>query len=137
DWLARDFIEHGWDLPRLLKMIVLSATYRQRSDLPSAEHARLDPENSLLYRYPAARLPAEMLRDNALAVSGLLVNQVGGPSVKPYDIALAFKPAEPDQGAALYRRSLYTYMRQTAPSPLMMALNASKRDVCQVRVEHA
>ncbi len=135
DWLARDFIEHGWDLRRLLKTIVLSATYRQSSDLASGELAAIDPENTLLYRYPAPRLTAEMLRDNALAVSGLLVRKVGGPSVKPYDIAVAFKPSEPDKGEGLYRRSVYTYMRQTSPSPLMTTLNASKRDVCQVKIE--
>ncbi len=128
DWLARDFIDHGWDLRRLLKTIVLSATYRQSSNVASGELATIDPENTLLYRYPAPRLTAEMLRDNALAVSGLLVHKVGGPSVKPYDIAFSFKPATPDKGEGLYRRSVYTYMRQTAPSPLMTTLNASKRD---------
>ncbi len=135
DWLARDFIEHGWDLRHLLKTIVLSGTYRQRSDVASGELAERDPENSMLYRYPAPRLTAEMLRDNALAVSGLLVSKVGGPSVKPYDIAAAFKPSTPDKGEGLYRRSVYTYMRQTSPSPLMTTLNASKRDVCQVKIE--
>jgi len=135
DWLARDFIDHGWDLRRLLKTIVLSATYRQSSNIASGELATIDPENTLLYRYPAPRLTAEMLRDNALAVSGLLVNKTGGPSVKPYDIAFSFKPATPDKGEGLYRRSVYTYMRQTAPSPLMTTLNASKRDVCQVKIE--
>ena len=102
DWLARDFINQGWDLRHLLKTIVLSATYRQSSDVASGELASIDPENTLLYRYPAPRLTAEMLRDNALAAGGLLVN---------------------------------TYMRQTAPSPLMTTLNASKRDVCQVKIE--
>jgi len=135
DWLARDFVNHGWDLRHLLKTIVLSATYRQSSNIVSGELVAIDPENTLLYRYPAPRLTAEMLRDNALAVSGLLVNQVGGPSVKPYDIEFSFKPSTPDKGAGLYRRSVYTYMRQTAPSPLMTTLNASKRDVCQVKIE--
>lgn len=135
DWLARDFIDHDWDLRHLLKQIVLSGTYRQRSDLASGELATQDPENTLLYRYPAPRLTAEMLRDNALAIGGLLVNRIGGPSVKPYDIASAFKPSTPDKGEGLYRRSVYTYMRQTSPSPLMTTLNASKRDVCQVKIE--
>ena len=135
DWLARDFMAHGWDLRHLLKQIVLSATYRQRSDVVSGELATRDPENTLLYRYPSPRLTAEMLRDNALAISGLLVTKVGGPSVKPYDIAAAFKPSTPDKGEGLYRRSVYTYMRQTSPSPLMTTLNASKRDVCQVKIE--
>lgn len=135
DWLARDFVEHGWDLRHLLRQIVLSATYRQSSDIPSGNAPIQDPENTLLYHYPPARLTAEMLRDNALSISGLLVPRIGGPPVKPYDIAAAFKPSTPDTGEKLYRRSIYTYMRQTAPSPLMTSLNASKRDVCQVKVE--
>ena len=135
DWLARDFVNHGWDLRHLLKTIVLSSTYRQSSDVASGELATIDPENTLLYRYPAPRLTAEMLRDNALAAGGLLVNKVGGRSVKPYDIEFSFKPSTPDKGEGLYRRSVYTYMRQTAPSPLMTTLNASKRDVCQVKIE--
>lgn len=135
DWLARDFVDSGWDLRHLLKGIVLSATYRQQSHVASGELASLDPENTLLYRYPAPRLSAEMIRDNALAVSGLLVKKVGGPSVKPYEIAVSFKPSKPDTGENLYRRSLYTYWKQTAPAPLMTTLNASKRDVCRVRLE--
>ena len=135
DWLARDFVEHDWDLRHLLRQIVLSATYRQKSDITSGDLATQDPGNTLLYHYPPARLTAEMLRDNALAISGLLVNKVGGPSVKPYDLAAAFKPSTPDKGEALYRRSVYTYMRQTSPSPLMTTLNASKRDICQVKIE--
>lgn len=135
DWLARRFIDTGWDLQDLLKTIVLSATYRQSSDIASGELAERDPENTLLYRYPAPRLPAEAIRDNALAASGLLVKTIGGPSVKPYDIAASFKPSEPDKGDGLYRRSIYTYWKQTAPAPLMTTLNASKRDVCRVRLE--
>ncbi|MDF1658415.1 MAG: DUF1553 domain-containing protein [Verrucomicrobiales bacterium] len=135
DWLARRFIDSGWDLQDLLKTIVLSATYRQSSDIASGELTERDPENTLLYRYPAPRLSAEAIRDNALAASGLLVNKVGGPSVKPYDIAVSFKPSDPGKGNDLYRRSLYTYWKQTAPAPLMTTLNASKRDVCRVRLE--
>ena len=135
DWLASDFVEHDWDLRHLLKQVVLSATYRQKSDITSGDLATQDPGNTLLYHYPPARLTAEMLRDNALAISGLLVDKVGGPSVKPYDLAAAFKPSTPDKGEALYRRSVYTYMRQTSPSPLMTTLNASKRDICQVKIE--
>jgi len=135
DWLARDFIDHGWDLRHLLKQIALSATYRQSSDIESGEYTSRDPENHLLYRYPAPRLTAEMMRDNALAVSGLLVEKFGGPSVKPYDIAVSFKPSKPGKGDDLYRRSLYTYWKQTAPAPMMTTLNASKRDVCRVRLE--
>lgn len=135
DWLARDFIDSGWDLRHLLKQIALSATYRQSSDVASGELVDRDPENTLLYRYPAPRLTAEMIRDNALATSGLLARRVGGGSVKPYDIAVSFKPLKIGSGDDLYRRSLYTYWKQTAPAPLMTTLNASKRDVCRVRLE--
>lgn len=135
DWLARDFTNHEWDVRHLLKQIVLSATYRQSSDIESGEYTSRDPENLLLYRYPAPRLTAEMMRDNALAVSGLMTDKVGGPSVKPYDIAVSFKPSDPGKGGDLYRRSLYTYWKQTAPAPMMTTLNASKRDVCRVRLE--
>jgi len=135
DWLARDFIDSGWDLRRLLKQIVLSATYGRESSIPSGQHVERDPENEWLWRFPPAKLSAEMLRDNALAVSGLLVDTVGGPPVKPYDIAVSFKPSQPDTGSGLYRRSLYTYWKQTAPAPMMTTLDASKRDVCRVRRE--
>ncbi|MCG8598700.1 MAG: DUF1553 domain-containing protein [Verrucomicrobiales bacterium] len=135
DWLARDFMDSGWNLHRLLKQIVLSATYRQSSDITSGELVTRDPENTLLYRFPAPRLPAEMIRDNLLASSGLLVAKLGGPSVKPYDLAVSFKPTDPGKGADLYRRSLYTYWRQTGPAPMMTTLNASKRDVCRVNLE--
>jgi len=135
DWLARDFMDHGWNLRRLLEQMVLSATYRQSSDVPSRDIVSQDPENTLLYRYPAPRLPAGMIRDNVLAASGLLVDEVGGPPVKPYEIAASFKPSEIDEGEGLYRRSLYTYWKQTAPAPVMTTLNASKRDVCRVREE--
>lgn len=135
DWLARDFIESGWNVRRLLKKIALSATYRQSSDITSGEMVTRDPENKLLSRFPAPRLPAEMIRDNALAASGLLAKKVGGPSVKPYDIAVSFKPSKPGKGEDLYRRSLYTYWKQTAPAPMMTTLDASKREVCRVRLE--
>lgn len=135
DWLARDFMNHGWDLRHFLRQLVLSATYRQSSRIASGELAEKDPDNVLLYRFPAPRLPAETIRDNALAATGLLVNRVGGPSVKPYDIAVSFKPSNPGKGDDLYRRSLYTYWKQTAPAPLMTTLNSSKRDVCRVRLE--
>ncbi len=134
DWLARDFIENGWDLRHLLKQIALSATYRQKSQV-SPQMRQIDPENLLLARYPAARLTAEMIRDNALAVSGLLAPKIGGPSVKPYDLAVSFKPIKPDTGENLYRRSLYTFWKRTAPAPVMMTLDASKRDVCRVKRE--
>ena len=108
DWLARDFVNHSWDLHRLLRQMVLSATYRQSTfgDLDSMEK---DTENLTFCRSNPNRLAAEMIRDNALAVSGLLVDDIGGPPVKPYEVAASFKPMEPDEGEGLYRRSLYTH----------------------------
>ncbi|HEX6260498.1 MAG TPA: DUF1553 domain-containing protein [Woeseiaceae bacterium] len=134
DWLARDFIAHGWDVKRLLKQIVMSATYRQSSAATAAQILS-DPENLWLSHSPRYRLPAEMLRDNALSVSGLLVDQEGGPPVKPYEVEVAYNPATPDPGAGVYRRSLYTYWKGSGPAPVMMTLDASKRDVCRMRRE--
>ena len=134
DWLARDFMNNGWDVKRLLKQMVMSATYQQDSTA-SGELLELDPENRLLARFPSYRLPAEMLRDNALAVSGLLVDKVGGPPAKPYEVEASFKPAKRDRGEGLYRRSLYTYWKRTGPAPAMMTLDAAKRDVCRVKRE--
>ena len=134
DWLAHDFVAHGWDVKRLLKKMVMSATYRQSSTV-SPELLARDPENLLLARAPSYRLPAEMLRDNVLAVSGLLVDRFGGAPVRPYEVEASFKPAKRDKGAGLYRRSVYTYWKRTAPAPVMMTLDASKRDVCRMRRE--
>ena len=134
DWLAVDFVEHGWDVKRLLKKIVMSATYRQ-SSVPAAEPLARDPENRLLARAPSYRLAAEMLRDNALLVSGLLAGKIGGPPARPYEVEVSFKPVGRDKGDGLYRRSLYTYWKRTGPAPAMMTLGASKRDVCRVRRE--
>jgi hypothetical protein len=134
DWLAKDFIDHGWDVKRLLRQMVLSASYRQRSEADPELVAR-DPENLLLARAPVYRLPAEMLRDQSLAVSGLLVEKLGGAPVRPYEVAVSFKPVDRDKGEGLYRRSLYTYWKRTGPAPVMMALDASKRDVCSVKRE--
>ena len=134
DWLSADFIENGWDVKRLLKLIVSSSTYRQSSRI-SADLLALDPENRLLARGSRYRLPAEMIRDNALQVSGLLVSRIGGAPVKPYEVAVSFKPTKVDEGDGLYRRSLYTYWKRTGPAPVMMALDASKRDVCSVKRE--
>ncbi|TWU35886.1 DUF1553 domain-containing protein [Novipirellula artificiosorum] len=135
DWLAVDFMESGWDVKASMKQIMMSATYRQSSQPSDATGDRLDPENRLLARFPAYRLPAEMLRDNVLAISGRLVATVGGPPVKPYEIEESFKPSKHDSGDSLYRRSLYTYWKRTAPAPSMVVLDAAKRDVCQVRRE--
>jgi hypothetical protein len=134
DWLAADFAAHGWDVKRLLKQLVTSATYRQDSAV-RAELLRKDPRNELLGRGPRYRLPAEMLRDNALAASGLLVRRIGGPPVRPYELTASFKPLPADTGPGLYRRSLYTFWKRTAPAPVMMTLDAAKRDVCTVRRE--
>lgn len=134
DWLARDFVEHDWDVRRLLRMMVLSSTYRQ-SAIVSRDLRGKDPENRLLARGPNQRLSAEMIRDNVLAVSGLLVSESGGPPVKPYDVALAYTPLPVDKGDGLYRRSLYTFWKRTAPAPVMMAMNATTREVCRLRRE--
>ena len=134
DWLAKDFINSGWDVKHLLKQIVLSSTYRQSSRIASTQIAA-DPENRMLARGPSYRLPAEMIRDNYLAASGLLVDRIGGPPVRPYEVAVSFKPVDPEQGDALYRRSMYTYWKRTGPAPVMMTLDASKRDVCVVKRE--
>jgi hypothetical protein len=139
DYLARDFVASGWDVKRLCRQIVLSATYRQRSAAPAALRER-DPDNLLLARGPSRRLSAEMLRDAALAASGLLVEKVGGPPVKPYQPAglwhgmNAFLPDYvADKGEGLYRRSLYTFWRRTSPPPNMLAFDAPSREVCVVR----
>ena len=134
DWLARDFIDSGWDLRHLIKKMVLSSTYRQSSQLTPLSQ-ELDPENLLLSRASAYRLPAEMIRDSALAASGLLQQKVGGPGVRPYDLKVSFKPINPDRAPNVYRRSLYTFWKRTAPSPVMMTFDSSKKDVCMVRRE--
>jgi len=144
DWLAVEFVEHGWDVKHLVRLIVSSATYRQ-SSAASAELLERDPENRLLARGPRFRLPAEFVRDNALAVSGLLVTRLGGPSVNPYTPGDLWRevshygssPATAqtfvqDHGEKLYRRSFYTYWKRTAPPPSMMAFDAPNREVCTV-----
>jgi hypothetical protein len=140
DWLATTFEYGGWDLKALHRLIVTSATYRQSSVAGPALQER-DPANELLARGPSYRLPAEMVRDNALAVSGLLVPTLGGPSVKPYQPAglweeLATRNATvyvQDTGDKLYRRSMYTIWKRTTPPPSMMSFDASERNFCTVR----
>ncbi len=136
DWLARDFVSSGWHVHELLRKMVLSATYRQ-SSIVSREVRALDPENHWLGRGPSQRLSAEMIRDNALAVSGLLVDKVGGPPVKPYDLALAYNALPVDKGEGLYRRSLYTFWKRSSPTPVMTTMNSGTREVCRVRREIA
>ncbi len=134
DWLARDFVDHGWDVKRLLRQLVTSATYRQ-STKTTVAHRQADPDNVWLGRSPSYRLPAEMIRDQALATSGLMIDVIGGAPVRPYEVAAAFKPSKADQGPGLYRRSLYTYWKRTSPAPVMTTLDAATRDVCRVRRE--
>lgn len=137
DWLATEFIASGWDVKRLQKLILTSATYRQASKANPELVAR-DPENRLLARGPRVRLPAEAVRDQALFVSGLLVEKIGGPSVKPYQPAglwseLGDKDYERDHGEGLYRRSLYTFWKRTAPPPFMANFDSAMRESCTVR----
>lgn len=137
DWLARTFIDSGWDVKALHRLIVMSATFRQSSNI-SAELRDRDPENRLLARGPRYQLSAEVLRDQALWASGLLVERLGGSPVRPYQPAGLWKEKSgatyhraKDDG--LYRRSLYTYWKRTSPPPAMLLLDASKRDVCVMR----
>jgi hypothetical protein len=137
DWLANDLRKHNWDVKRFLKQLAMSAAYRQ-SSTPSSESSAGDPENKLLSHMPAYRLSAEMLRDNALASSGLLVAKIGGPPVKPYQPEGLWEEKsgaryERDQGEALYRRSLYTFWKRTSPPPTMISFDAAERNVCIVQ----
>ncbi len=132
DWLAAEFIRSGWDVKALLKTIVLSHTYRQHS-FASPEVMADDPENIWLARGPRHRLSAEMIRDSALAVSGLLVEKIGGPPVATYDLPESFKPAPAGQGEDLFRRSLYTFWRRNGPAPVLEAFDVPKRVVCVAR----
>ncbi|MBM3801447.1 MAG: DUF1553 domain-containing protein [Acidimicrobiia bacterium] len=138
DWLATRFVDSGWDVKELLKTIVMSATYRQSSKATQFLSER-DPENRLLARGPRLRLSAEVIRDQALLASGLLVEEIGGPSVKPYQPAglweeLSFGDSyRTDSGSKLYRRSLYTYLKRTVAPPAMMGFDASNRETCTVR----
>ena len=139
DWLAVEFMDSGWDVKRLLKTVMLSATYRQSSKTSAELHER-DPENRLLGRGPRFRLPAATIRDQALAASGLLHERVGGPSVKPYQPPglweeVSGESYEPGTGEELYRRSLYTYWKRTVAPPSMMNFDASDREVCTVHVK--
>jgi hypothetical protein len=138
DWLAVDFMENGWSIRRLLKTMVMSETYQQSSKA-SPELLQRDPENRLLARGPRIRLSAEMVRDQALAVSGLLVDKVGGPPVYPYQPAGLWqelqggKGYKEDEGEGLYRRSIYSYWRRTVAPPNMANFDAATRETCAVR----
>ncbi len=142
DWLAVDFMEHGWDIKRLVKQIVMSATYRQ-SDMISKEQEEKDPENKYLSHGPRNRLPAESIRDMVLSSSGLLNPKIGGPSVKPYQPKGLWEAAtsgrgvlakyKQDHDSDLYRRGMYTFIKLTVPPPIMTMFDASNRDQCEVR----
>jgi hypothetical protein len=143
DWLAVTFREEGWDIKGLIKKMVMSETYQQSSKI-TKEGLNLDPENSLLSRGSRYKLPAEMIRDNALSISGLLVHKTGGPSVKPYQPKGLWKEKTGGGGGSLasyvlgkgeqlYRRSLYTFWKRTAPPPSMMTFDTASRDFCEVK----
>ena len=137
DWLATEFVRTGWDIKAMQKLIVTSATYRQSSKA-TPELLQKDPENRLLARAPRLRLPAGVIRDQALALSGLLVEQLGGPSVKPYQPAGLWKELSgqdyvQDKGDKLYRRSLYTFWKRSSPPPSLMNFDAAGREACVVR----
>ncbi len=143
DWLACTFIDSGWNVKALMKMLVLSSTYRQSSDA-SPELVARDPENRLLARGPRFRLPAEVIRDQALQIAGLLKQSVGGPSVYPYQppdlykgiVVAATYPGTTyveSTGDGLYRRSLYTFWKRTVPHPTLNVFDAPDREVCIVR----
>ena len=142
DALALDFVEGGWDVKGLMRRLVTSATYRQSARV-TPDRLALDPENRLLSRGPRQRLDAETLRDTALFVSGLLVERIGGPSVKPYQPGGLWKAVGytssntanfvQDSGDKLYRRSLYTFWKRTSPPPTMAILDAPTRETCTVQ----
>jgi Protein of unknown function (DUF1553)/Protein of unknown function (DUF1549)/Planctomycete cytochrome C len=142
DWLAVDFMEHGWDIKRLIKTIALSATYRQSAKVSDAQ-LKKDPENIYLSRSPRQRLKAEFVRDMYLASSGLLVKTIGGPSVKIYQPKGLWELASSGRGVlatyrqdhkeSLYRRGLYNFIKLTVPPPGMIMFDASNRDQCEVK----
>ncbi len=141
DWLATEFIRSGWDVKATMRLLVTSSTYRQSSRFTPALSER-DPENRLLARGPRFRLQAEFLRDQALAASGLLVDRIGGPSVKPYHPQGLYEQVVSGSSAStyvqgkgedLYRRSLYTYWKRSVPNPAMLAFDAPFREMCAMR----
>ncbi len=140
DWLAVEFRESGWNVKALLKMMVMSAAYQQ-SSIADEEKINQDPANVWLARGPSYRMPAEMIRDNALAASGLMTDSIGGPSVKPYQPQglweeLATRNATvyvQDSGQNLYRRGLYTIWKRSSPPPSMISFDASEKYLCMVK----
>lgn len=142
DWLAVDFMSHDWDIKRLVKQLVMSATYRQ-SAVVAPEKLATDPDNVLLARAPRYRIDAELVRDVVLGSSGLLNKTIGGPSVKPYQPEGLWEGAtsgrgllsiyKQDHGPDLYRRGIYAFIKRTVPPPVMGIFDASNRDQCEVR----
>ena len=142
DWLALNFIESGWNIKGFQKLIVMSATYKQSSRVDPDKLA-IDSQNRLLARGPRFRLDAEVIRDQVLSVSGLLIGKIGGKSVKPYQPEGLWKPVgfggsntaifRQDSGDALFRRSMYTFWKRTSPPPSMAIFDAPDRETCQVR----
>lgn len=137
DWLAADLRDNGWNVKRSIKQMLMSATYRQSSVI-SADHLDKDPQNRLLARAPRFRLMGEFVRDNALAVAGLLVAKFGGAGVKPYQPPGLWNEVSlngglrfsRDKGEKLYRRSLYTYWKRSSPQPALMAFDTPTREKC-------
>ncbi len=142
DWLAVDFRGNGWDIKRLVKQMVMSATYRQSSEIRK-EHLNKDPENILLARSSRTRLAAELVKDLTLYSSGLLNEEIGGPSIKPYQPDGLWEVATSgrgtlakyvqDHGSDLYRRGMYVFIKRTVPPPSMLIFDASNRDQCEVQ----
>ncbi len=135
DWLATSFVDSGWDVKAMQRAIVTSATYRQESTIAPDALAQ-DPENRLLARGPRQRLPAQVIRDQALSIGGLLVDEIGGPSVKPYQPEGLWDQASQQyqqaEGDDLYRRSLYTFWKRTLGPPAMLTFDSSTRETCIV-----
>jgi hypothetical protein len=141
DWMSVDFMEQGWDIKRLVKMIVTSTTYRQ-STKRSTDKLQRDPENKYLSYYPRLRLSAELQRDLILSAAGILNKEIGGPSVKPYQPKGVWESTTSgrgelaryvqDKGDKLYRRGLYNFIKRTAPPPALLIMDASTRDQCEV-----
>jgi hypothetical protein len=142
DWLSVDFMSHGWDMKRLVKQLVMSATYRE-SAVITANQLKIDPDNTLLSHGPRYRLPAEFVRDMVLASSGLLTRTIGGPSVNPYQPPGLWENATSGRGLLanykqvhgpnLYRRGMYTLIKRTVPPVEMAIFDASNRDQCEVK----
>lgn len=143
DWLAITFMEEEWDMKKMYKRMVMSSTYRQTSKV-TPKLLQIDPDNKFLARSSRSRLTSEMIRDNMLAVSGLLVNKIGGPSVKPYQPKGLWQETSsgvegvllkyiPDKGENKYRRSLYTFWKRTVPPPAMLIFDSPTRDLCEVK----